>query len=197
MDVRLQSLGLTVELSEREDAITQALETRGVTETWEVAPIFAQAGLADAELDAMCDGVPDGALPQVSSWLGASLEVRQLLGDMRSTRANISELMGAFKAYTFMDQGDVHDIDVHERLGGTFAVLQHRIGGMTIVRDFAESLPPIVGSGSELNQVWTNLVDNAIDATKAEGTTRDACRRRKRSRGDRERRGRFFRGGRV
>jgi signal transduction histidine kinase len=158
-----------MDLSEREDAVLAWLEAHGVADAWEPAPMLARVGVDGPWLDRLADGLPEGGLADVAMWLAASLETQDLLLSMQETTGTISHLIEAFKAYTYMDQGEMQEIDVNASLDQTITVLEHRLVGVSLVRDLAGDLPRIMGSGSELNQVWTNLIDNAIDAVAAGG----------------------------
>jgi signal transduction histidine kinase len=165
-----------IDLSEREETVLQWLEGRGVVDAWEPAPTLARVGVDAPLLERLVAGLPDGALGDVTSWLAASLETDDLLKSMQETTATISHLIQAFKAYTYMDQGEVQDIDINTSLDQTITVMEHRLVGIDLVRELADDLPHLMGSGSELNQVWTNLIDNAIDAVAAGGTIRVSSR---------------------
>lgn len=102
--------------------------------------------------------------------LAASASVQQLLGELGLAVGRISEIVGAVKGYAYLDQAPVQRIDVRVGLEQTLVILRHRLPDVTIVRDLADDLPEIEARGSELNQVWTNLVDNAIDAMDGRGT---------------------------
>jgi signal transduction histidine kinase len=163
-----------LELSEREDALMNWLESHGAENAWETAPMLAQAGLDPDALTALASEVPDAAMPDVTAWLAAAVEINDLLAGIQETTGTISQVVGAFKDYTYMDQGEVQEVDVHEAIEQTLTMLQHRMEGVTIERDLAPALPRIMGSGSELNQILTNVVDNAIDAVGGDGTVRIA-----------------------
>ncbi len=161
-----------IDLSEREDIVQQWLEAHGVTDAWEPAPMLARVGVDARWLEMLVGGLPGGAVGDVTAWLAASLETDDLLKSMQETTGTISHLIEAFKAYTYMDQGEMQDIDVNTSLDQTITVMEHRLVGIDLIREFADSLPRLMGSGSELNQVWTNLIDNAIDAVATGGTIR-------------------------
>lgn len=97
-------------------------------------------------------------------WTEATLRARQLLEVVQGSATRISELVGAVKTYTYMDQAGVQEVDIHAGLESTLVMLGHKLRGITVERDYAEDLPRIQANGSELNQVWTNLLDNAADA---------------------------------
>ena len=105
-------------------------------------------------------------------WVATSLTARSLADDLREATGRMSELVGAIKAYTYMDQSDLQEVDVHDGLEATLTILHHKLKHTRIKvrREYGEGVPRICVYGSELNQVWTNLLDNAIDALGEEGT---------------------------
>jgi signal transduction histidine kinase len=108
---------------------------------------------------------------EVLPWLAADASVHVLLGELRMAVGRISEIVGAVKGYAYLDQAPVQRVDVRAGLEQTLVILRHRLrDGVDVVREFDEELPEIEAFGSELNQVWTNLVDNAIDAMEGRGT---------------------------
>ena len=165
-----------IDLSEREDDVLTWLEAHGVADAWEPAPTLAKVGVDGSWLAALADELPEGALADVVNWLAASLETEDLLQSMQETTGTISNLIEAFKAYTYMDQGEMQEIDVNASLNQTLTVMEYRFVGIDLVRDLADGLPHLMGSGSEINQVWTNLIDNAIDAVSTSGTIRVSSR---------------------
>jgi signal transduction histidine kinase len=147
--------------SEREEALALRLEEKGVDRAWEIA-----GSLADAGLEA--DALTACTLPPAAfTWLGADLAADTLLREIEEASSRISSLVNAVKSYSHMDGGAARvPTDVHAGLDSTLTMLAHRIRqcGVTVVRDFAPDLPLITGHPGELNQVWTHLLDNAIDA---------------------------------
>ncbi|MCA1587576.1 MAG: cyclic nucleotide-binding domain-containing protein [Chloroflexi bacterium] len=113
-----------------------------------------------------------GGLPaEMIAWLAADASVDELLGELRLAAERISEIVGAVKGYAYLDQAPVQRLDVRIGLEQTLVILRHRLKhGVEVKREFAEELPEIEGYGSELNQVWTNLIDNAVDAMGGSGT---------------------------
>ena len=162
--------------SEREEALALGLEDKGVDRAWEIAGALADAGLQADDLAACV--LP----PAAFSWLGATLAADALLREIEEASSRISALVGAVKAYSHMDGGTARvPTDVHAGLDSTLTMLAHRIREcrVQVVRDYAPDLPPVLGHPGELNQVWTNLLDNAVDAVrKGEGrvTIRTALR---------------------
>ncbi|MDQ2690213.1 MAG: ATP-binding protein [Chloroflexota bacterium] len=108
--------------------------------------------------------------PEVIPWLAADASVRQLLGELQMALERIGDIVAAVKGYTYLDQAPVQRVDVRVGLEQTLTILRHRLKEIEVRRDFAEELPEIEAYGSELNQVWTNIVDNAVDAMDGRGT---------------------------
>lgn len=160
----------TLEAGDREDALAERLEDVGVDGPWELAPILASAGIDDDWLDRLvaCTG---NAAPYAIRWIAAGLDIESLVGEIRSSAARISELVGAMKDYSHLDKGPFEYIDVHDGLESTLVILKHKLKkGVTVVREYDRSLPKLCAQGGELNQVWTNIIHNAIDAMDGNGT---------------------------
>ena len=151
--------------SDREDRITAWLEKRGVTRPWELAPALVEAEADDDCLDKMSAQFPGKTLEFALRRMSATIEVEKTLRQIESSAARISDLVKAIKEYTYMDQAGEKEIDLHEGLESTLTMLHHDLkNGINVRREYDRSLPKICAKGSELNQVWTNLIDNAIDA---------------------------------
>ena len=159
----------TVEAGDREDALAERLTEAGVAEAWELAPVLTSAG--DEEwLDRVveCGGE---AAPDALRWLGAGLDIEGLVGEIRTSAGRISELVAAMNDYSHLDQAEFGSIDIHDGLESTLVILGHKLKkGVRVVRDYDRDLPRIRAQPGELNQVWTNLIDNAIDAMDGKGT---------------------------
>ena len=162
--------------ADREEALVDALDAEGL-EGWRLAPPLAEAGLDLEWLDRL-RGTAGPALGVAAEWIAASLAARGLSRELHESTARISEIVGAVKEYTHMDQAQIQSIDVHDGIESTLTILAHKLkkGDVTVERDYDRSLPRIVAHGSQLNQVWTNLLDNAIDAVDGAGTVRIATR---------------------
>lgn len=155
--------------SDREDALTDWLEEQGITNGWQLAPTLVSAGV-DERLHSLADQIPSEALASALTWLEASLTVTGLVNEVEQTTARISALVKAVKAYSYMDQAPLQEVDLHEGLENTLTILNHKLKhGITVKRDYDKNLPHICAYGSELNQVWTNLIDNAIAAMNGQG----------------------------
>ncbi len=156
--------------SEREDGFSDWLEDRGIPDGWKLAPTFAQANLSVDGLETLAEGLPPEAGPAAISWLERSLAADALIREIKRSTQRISELVNAVKSYSFMDQAPRQDLDVHQGLEDSLTLLGRKLEDHHIVvhREFYPGLPRIDAFGSELNQVWTNLLDNAIDAIRSE-----------------------------
>ncbi len=156
-----------MEASDRESALADWLEERGIAESWRLAPTFVGAGLAPEDLARLAARVPEPAWAAALVWLEAGLAASTLVADIETSARRISELVGAVKSYSHMDSGaGKAPTDLAREIESTLTMLTHKIRkkGVTLSRDFDPALPPIEAYGGELNQVWTNLLDNAIDA---------------------------------
>jgi signal transduction histidine kinase len=160
-----------LDAADAEEELLAHLEELGVPEAWLLAEPLASAGLDEqwlAKVAALAGGVTGEAL----RWVAASLSARGLAAELAESTTRMSELVGAVKSYSYMDRGEVVEADVHEGLETTLTVLGHKLKHTSIelVRDYDRALPPLTMRGSELNQVWTNLLDNAIGALGEGGT---------------------------
>ena len=146
----------------------------------EVAALTGGSDTASALVDAGWNAASLAAVPaEVLPWLAADASVNQLLAELSMAVERISEIVGAVKGYAYLDQAPRQRVNVRIGLEQTLVILRHRLrdGGVTVVRELADDLPEIEAYGSELNQVWTNLVDNAIDAMEGSGTLTVGARR--------------------
>ena len=158
----------TVEAGDLEDDLAARLEAAGVEDPWELAPALASAGVDDAWLDHVTAGA---AGPYAVRWLAIALDIESLVGEIRSSAGRISELVGAMKDYSHLDKAPLAEIDIHEGLESTLVIFGHKLKeGVTVVRDYDRTLPTICARGGELNQVWTNIIHNAVDAMGGKGT---------------------------
>jgi signal transduction histidine kinase len=156
--------------SDQEDAMAEWLESHGFEKAWDVAPVLVDAGLDAPQLDQLNEHFTQASLPTVVGWLIKSLSAAGLLQEIEQSTSRIADLVKAVKSYSYMDQAPQQEIDVHEGLDSTLTILGHKLKqGVTVVREYDRTLPRIPAYGSELNQVWTNLIDNAIDAMGGRG----------------------------
>jgi signal transduction histidine kinase len=161
----------TLDVADAEEELLARLEELGVSEPWRLAEPLAAAGIDRAWLDRVST-LAGSATDAAVAWVAATLTVRGLAGELQESTKRMSDLVAAVKSYAYMDRGDLVEVDLHEGLETTLAVLGHRLKHteIEVVRRYDESLPKLTVRGSELNQVWTNLLDNAIDALGDRGT---------------------------
>ncbi len=155
--------------SDREEVITQWLKARGVPTPWELASTFVSADIDSAWLDGLAAKLPVASHGDAFGWLEARVGLKLLLNQVEQGTGRIAELVKAIKSYSYMDQSPMLEIDIHEGLESTLTMLGHKLKNVTLLRAYDRSIPPIMAYGNELNQVWTNLIDNAIDAVKGTG----------------------------
>jgi len=159
-----------LERSDRAEAIIPWLEAHGVAAAWELAPTLVSAGLDAAWLGEFADHLPSACHADAIGWLEAGIQLKMLLGQVEQCTSRISELVKAIKSYSYMDQAPRQEVDIHEGLESTLTMLGHKLKHVTLVRAYDRTAPRILAYGSELNQVWTNLIDNAIQAVNGTGT---------------------------
>ncbi|MGZ4269105.1 MAG: sensor histidine kinase [Solirubrobacteraceae bacterium] len=160
-----------LDAADAEDELLAALEEHGVPEPWRYTEPLVAARVDRAWLDRAHE-LAGPALPGVVRWVAATLTARELAAQLAESTDRMSELVGAVKAYAYMDRGGLVEVDVHEGLKTTLMVLGHKLKHthIEVAKDFDRTLPKLTVRGSELNQVWTNLLDNAIDALGDQGT---------------------------
>jgi signal transduction histidine kinase len=156
--------------SDAEDAVALWLDERGVEDAWERAPALVSAGLDEARLRALDGAFQGEALAGAVEWLAGILSMAGLAAELEGSAARISALVKAIKEYSYMDRGRLQRLDLHDGIDSTLTMLAHKLkSGIVVHREYDRSLPHICAAGSELNQVWTNLVDNAAAALQGRG----------------------------
>ncbi len=168
-----------LEASDREHRLAVRLSEHGVDDAAWMAAVLVPAGVDDALIDDLVAQVGEGILPVAVRWLSALAQAPVLIETASEATARISSLIDAVKKYSFMDQAPRGDVDVNQGLTSTLTILGHKLkqGSITVEQDLEPQLPLIQAYGSELNQLWTNLIDNAIDALDGNGTIRVTSRR--------------------
>ncbi|CAA9551777.1 MAG: Two-component system sensor histidine kinase [uncultured Thermomicrobiales bacterium] len=156
-------------LSETEATIETWLEDHGIGRSWELAPALAEAGITARELTALAGQLPATSLPDAVSWLAETLVFRESTEIIGQSSRRIAELVQSIKGYSHMDRATEHDGDIHDGLENTVIILAHQLGNVDVHRDYDRSLPAIRMYGNTLNQVWTNILDNAVDAVDGKG----------------------------
>jgi signal transduction histidine kinase len=178
--------------AEQEDEIIEWLKFHGVNDGWNLASDLVNAGITIDKLNDIAVNVAPSSqssktstiddnniveqrnplLEDILNWLNTTTRIDRLLYEIKSSTIRISELVSAVKSYSYMDQAPLQDVDIHKGLESTLTMLQHKLkeADVTIVREYDPNLPQINAIGNELNQVWTNLIDNAIDGIGKQGT---------------------------
>ena len=160
----------TLTQSDQEDEVTDWLEDHDVSNGWKLAPTLVSAGIDAQKLDTLAHNIPKDCLSNVLIWLEAALASHGLINDIEQSTSRISELVKAIKGYSYMDQAPLQEIDLHDGIENTLLILNHRLKkGVIVNREYDKTLPRICAYASELNQVWTNLIDNAIYAMDGKG----------------------------
>jgi len=163
--------------TDREEELVTWLEQHRITDAWNLASILVNAGLDRAWLEKIGRHFPQEAVGDVLGWMTGTLTLQDLTEQVERSTGRIAELVNAVKAYSYEGRGPVQEVEVHEGLESTLAILSHKLKGITLIRDYDRSLPRIPAYGTELNQVWTNLLDNAIDAVNGQGEIRIRTKR--------------------
>lgn len=187
------SLNDPIAQAEREDEIIDWLKSYGVNDGWNLASDLVSAGITVDKLKDIAanmtaisqssgtstindknrvDQKNPALLEDILSWLNTTTRIDRLLYEIKSSTTRISELISAVKSYSYMDQAPLQDVDIHNGLESTLTMLQHKLkeASITVIREYDSNLSHINAIGNELNQVWTNLIDNAIDGIGKHGT---------------------------
>jgi signal transduction histidine kinase len=159
-----------LQISDREDELSDWLDDHEVVSDWEISPTLVNAGVTVEWLERLAGAVPPAGLEIGLLYTVGAMESDSLLGEISEAAGRISGLLASAKQYTQMDRAPLQSCDVHEGLEATLTMLGHKIGdGIEVVRDYDLALPSISAYPGELNQVWTNLIDNAVDAMEGRG----------------------------
>ncbi|MQA35324.1 histidine kinase [Modestobacter roseus] len=159
-----------LEESDLEEEISDRLEERGVAHAWELAPVFAAAGLDATWVDDVVEQVDGGVKWDAAfGWMRYTLETEALMSEIEEATTRVSALVGAVKQYSHMDQAQHSEVPLKPGLESTLVMLARKLTGIEVRREYAADLPLVPGYPAELNQVWTNLIDNAADAMAGAG----------------------------
>jgi len=159
-----------LEASDREDALADWFDDHDIAGGWQLAPTFVQAGLDTDWLDQVAAAVDEHTLEGAIRWLNYTVETELLMNEIQDSTTRITHLVDAAKQYSQIDRAPYQVADVHELLDSTLMMLSGKIGsGIRVVKEYDRTLPNIPAYPSELNQVWTNLIDNAVSAMAGEG----------------------------
>lgn len=169
--------------SDLEEQIESWLDVHQVEEAWLIAPNLVNLNFDEDELAALAEQFPDERLKCVIEWLNATYTVYSLLNELSLGSGRISTIVKSLKSYAFLDQAPVQLIDVREGLDDTVTILHYKLkkAEINVLRDYEPGLPSIMAYGSELNQVWTNIIDNAIDALEGQESPQIQIRARRES----------------
>src|SRR6516164_960513 len=164
-------------VADREEALADWLESHGVAAAWDIAPALAAAGADVAWCERAGQILGGGTLEPGLEWVASTLSAAVLLSEVKEATDRVSGLVGAMKSYAQLDKASLQIIDVTEGIDSTLVMLGQKLGdGVTVIRDYGSGVPQIEAHPAELNQVWTNIIENAIDAMNASGTLRIATR---------------------
>jgi len=163
--------------NDREEEVLAWLEQHRIPDAWKLASTLVSAGLDRAGLEGIGKQFPEEAIADVLGWMTGTLSLQELTQQVERSTSRIADLVNAVKSYSYEGLAPLQDIDIHEGLESTLTMLSHKLKGVTLLREYDRSLPPIPAYGNELNQVWTNLIDNAIDAVNGRGEVRIRTRR--------------------
>jgi signal transduction histidine kinase len=167
--------------SDRESELSDWLEARRVANAWRLAPTFVATGMTAGDLERLAAGVPAAVLPAAIPWVETGVALHLLLGEMENAARRISDLVGSVKEYSHMDREltEKAETDLHRALDSTLTMLGHKAKakGVKVIREYDPDLPAVPAFAGELNQVWTNLLDNAFDAVAPGGQVSVRTRR--------------------
>jgi signal transduction histidine kinase len=160
----------TLERNDLETAVQEYLEDGGAEDSWDLAPALVGLGFDVAELDRITEGLNPEQKVGILEWIGTGSTAYALLDEVKQGAERIAEIVKAVKQYSYLDQAPVQLVDVHEGLDNTLIIMKHKLKqGVSVHKDYDSTLPRIEAYASELNQVWTNLIDNAVDAMGGQG----------------------------
>jgi signal transduction histidine kinase len=156
--------------SNLENEMEEWLEEKGISNCWELASTIVNTGFTKEELADLTKIFTNEQFPVVVSSLGTNFITDSLTEEIKQGAERITQIVKALRSYTYLDQAPIQSVDIHEGLDNTLVMLRSRLkNGISVEREYSENLPRIQAYGSELNQVWTNIIDNAIDAMSGNG----------------------------
>ena len=159
-----------LETSDREDEVSDWLEDHGCRDAWQLAPVFVQGGLYSDWLEEVFATVGAEMLEPTLRWLNYTVETELLMNEIEDSTTRVSTLVGAARQYSQLDRAPFQVVDVHDLLSSTLLMMSAKLKDLTVVKHYDKTLPPVPAYAAELNQVWTNLIDNAAQAMHGQGT---------------------------
>ena len=164
--------------SDNEAAIEDWLENQDIEDAWEIAPALVSMDFQPETLADLKDDFSAGAFARIVLWLGRAYPVYSVANEIGLGAKRISEIVKALKEYSYVGEAPIQDVDVRTGIDNTLVILRSKLRqGVTVHRDYADDIPKIQAFGSELNQVWTNIIDNAVDAMDGRGEIKIRARR--------------------
>jgi len=171
--------GDPMELADDEDAVADWLDRHGVVDGWRLAPLLVGGGADPAWCERVAGAFDGPALGTGLTWVASAASMTALLAEVKEATNRISGLVAAVRSYSQMDRASRQQVDVTEGIESSLVILGHKLGaGVTVVRDYDPTMPPVDAYAGELNQVWANIIDNAVDAMEGAGTLRITTRAR-------------------
>ncbi|TCG09718.1 cyclic nucleotide-binding protein [Paraburkholderia steynii] len=168
----------SLQRSEAEVRLGDWLATYGVTKPWLAAPVLVAHGVTVEDLGPLAGSLDTRQFDSAVGWIARVLDLRSMMDEAMQGALRISDIVAAMKSYSFMDQGPQQEIDIHDGIDDTLTVMMHEMKrGIDVIRDYDHSLPRLQVYGSELNQVWTRIIENAIEAMSGQGTITIRTRR--------------------
>jgi signal transduction histidine kinase len=159
-----------LERADREDRLTDWLDDRGIEKAWDIAANLATICWDTDRLDELAETLPEERLAPVLSWFSAGCAIHSMLSEMRTSATQLSRIVAAVKTYSHLDRAPADRVDLNEGIENTLIILRHKLRGIHITRRYCDGSPLIEGYPAELNQVWTNIIDNAVDAMGGKGS---------------------------
>ena len=158
-----------LEASDAEDALGDWLDERGVGGAWDLAPVLVAGGLDAEWLDKVERAVPEGSIEAAVRWIAYAVETETLMGEITDATGRIAKLVGAARQYSQLDRAPFGDVDLRELLKSTLVMMNRKLEGIRVVKELDPELPRVPAYAAELNQVWTNVIDNAVGAMRSQG----------------------------
>ena len=155
--------------SDAEDALGDWLDERGVGGAWDLAPVLVAGGLDAEWLDKVERTVPAGSVEAAVRWIAYAVETEALMGEITDATGRIATLVGAARQYSQLDRAPFQEVDLRDLLKSTLVMMSRKFEGIRVVKELDPDLPRIPAYAAELNQVWTNIIDNALGAMRAHG----------------------------